>query len=148
MAWIKNLANIEDLVLPKKENGTLYFNSLDYYERVCYKLRNDNLVEYNKYQFILFNTIKRYIGKPYDKAFRNYCKLVPIYRQKDFIEEFRNPVYHIATYDWNDYIIDDKGLIQCNQNRYIPYNGGKFKGQNALHKQKIHKYNKNKKEEL
>lgn len=53
---------------------------------------------------------KKYIGKPYNDAFSYYCKNVRVEHQNNFIGYFG---------EYDDYLIDDNGLIQINP-KYLP----------------------------
>jgi len=73
------------------------------------------------------------IGKSFDNAFSYYCKNVRQEDQKEFIELFDGG-------RWNDYIIDELGLIQLNPSRLPVISESKrtFKSDNIEYKT-IHK---------
>ena len=55
-------------------------------------------------------TLRKYVGKSYDKAFAYFCTLVPDYQQKFFIQELK-----LSQGYWtqdNKYVIDNNGIIQ------------------------------------
>ena len=58
-------------------------------------------------------TIKRYIGKSYDKAFSHFCKQVEQHEQYEFNKYFTETGRHWNRYP-NEYIVDDNGNIQYN----------------------------------
>jgi len=61
--------------------------------------------------------IEKNIGKSFDLAFAHFCKIVPKYQQKEFLEEFE-----ARRGDGAIYLIDGKGNIQYNKNtRYYQY---------------------------
>lgn len=59
--------------------------------------------------------VVRYIDRPFDAAFSLFCKQVPKYQQKFFLEFFEDVVSRNY-----DYYTDDNGLIQetCSKNKY------------------------------
>lgn len=57
--------------------------------------------------------IKKFIGKNYDKAFSEYCKLVKPYEQDVFYNDF----FKNGTYYKSEYIIDKQKRIQLNKER-------------------------------
>lgn len=59
--------------------------------------------------------IKKYMGKSFAKAFSEFCKLVKINEQNNFLDLFKG-----RRWEYADYIIDKQGRIQLNPNRYIP----------------------------
>lgn len=60
---------------------------------------------------------KAYVGKPFADAFAEYCKQVPVYQQKFFLEEFNNKGRPQSEY-WNYYYTDKQGRIQFHQGEY------------------------------
>ena len=97
-----DLEKLEDL--PSKE---LPFNK--------WKKSNRNYNGYDKSfgkrnpYFTARKIAQKNIGKSFDNAFSYYCKNVRQEDQKEFIELFGGT--------WNNYIIDELGLIQLNPNR-------------------------------
>jgi hypothetical protein len=58
-----------------------------------------------------------YIGKPFDKAFSEYCSQVPAYQQKFFMEEFERTSR--KTDYWTYYYVDKQGNIQKHIGTYF-----------------------------
>jgi hypothetical protein len=54
-----------------------------------------------------------FLGKQFDKAFAEYCKQVPVYQQKFFLQEFEPKRWH-SEY-WDFYYVDKQGNIQKNR---------------------------------
>jgi len=61
---------------------------------------------------------KAYVGKPFADAFAEYCRQVPVYQQKIFLEEFNNNGRPQSEY-WNYYYTDKQGRIQFHQGEYF-----------------------------
>jgi hypothetical protein len=55
--------------------------------------------------------LKAYVGKHFDDAFSAYCKIVPDYQQKCFLEEFERDTRIYMSY-WDEWIVDDDGIIR------------------------------------
>jgi len=55
---------------------------------------------------------EKYTGKSFDDAFSAYCKLVPIYQQREFLKNVDPSFSKRIYYGYNMYYIDDNGLIQ------------------------------------
>lgn len=77
---------------------------------------------YHKYRFnnyhkiddrspfdIAEDIIKKHIGKSYNDAYSAYCKKTKWYQKDIFKDHFNS---HYILYRWNNYIVDDDGLIQ------------------------------------
>lgn len=58
------------------------------------------------------------IGKQFSKAFSEYCKQVPVYQQKFFLEEFNNKGRRNSDY-WTYYYVDKNGNIQKHIGEYF-----------------------------
>ena len=120
---IRDVREYEDLIsLPSRVTNSLFqeFNKEHRYE---FKWRYGRgtwhkVGDYGPWK-IAERVIENNIGKPFDDAFSYYCKLVPIYQQDAFLEEFRPSRYGFT---YNDYIVDEEGLIQRNRDK------NKYKG--------------------
>lgn len=104
--------------LPFRES---ILNRVKYGTKIQRWRKNYSRGEYHKvedyYPWDIVNrVIKYFIGKSFDEAFSYYCKKVPKYQQKYFLEEFEKarPKY----YNYNKYYIDNVGNIQYNPNRW------------------------------
>lgn len=112
-----NIRNHEELNdLPSRVANTLF---QDYNKEFRYdiewrprKRSWHKIGHYYPYK-IVERICESHIGKPFDKAFSKYCKLVPIYQQHYFLQEFTPKYFH-----WrNDYFVDENGLIQYTRNK-------------------------------
>jgi hypothetical protein len=74
-------------------------------------------------------------GKQFSKAFAEYCKQVPVYQQKFFLEEFEPKSYNKSGY-WDYWFVDKQGNIK------------KFKGTRSQRKKKVYYYSDDYKTEL
>lgn len=122
---LKNTKHFEDLNnLPSNVVGRIFESFKDevrhknrwrrwYRKRASYHKIGD----YNPWT-VVNRMIENNIGKPFSVVFSNYCHLAPWYQQRFFLEEFDT-----FRYGYNDYYIDDKGLIQTNNTNYYkgPY---------------------------
>lgn len=63
---------------------------------------------------IVKRVIENNIGKSFDSAFSKFCKMVPVYQQSYFLEEFNLGRQYYRNFD---YRIDEEGLIQRDRDR-------------------------------
>jgi hypothetical protein len=120
---IRDVPEYEDLIsLPSRVTNSLFeeFNKEHRYGLELRQRRRTwhKVGDYNPWT-IAERVIENNIGKPFDEAFSYYCKLVPVYQQNVFLEEFnlgRQYYRHL------DYRIDEEGLIQRKRDR------NKYKG--------------------
>ncbi len=120
---IRDVREYEDLIsLPSRVTNSLFqeFNKEHRYHLEWRYGRGTwhKVGDYGPWK-IAERVIENNIGKPFDDAFSYYCKLVPIYQQDAFLEEFRPSRYGFT---YKDYIVDGEGLIQRNRDR------NKYKG--------------------
>lgn len=105
---LKNLSEEDYDRLPKWENRAMNLTRRygDVYKVFDYR-------RHCKYQpwTIAHRLINHNIGKPFAKAFSDYCNKVEFQDQDRFLKEF-TPVFRRYHNIHNDYYIDDNGLIQ------------------------------------
>lgn len=61
---------------------------------------------------------KAFVGKPFADAFSKYCSEVPVYQQREFLDEFNNNGRLNNDY-WNHYFVDKQGNIQLHIGEYF-----------------------------
>lgn len=115
---IRDVREYEDLIsLPSRVTNSLFqeFNKEHRYHLEWRHGRRTwhKVGDYHPWK-IAERVIENNIGKSFDETFSYYCKLVPIYQQRVFLEEFNLGRRH---YRHLDYRIDEEGLIQRNRVR-------------------------------
>jgi hypothetical protein len=121
------MIDIEKLeALPKRESRKEYL--MRKYGRLWYVKRFDQpWVRSDKSDYAMvkaIRVIKKFIGKQYDKAFSEYCKLVEQYDYYIFYEEYFMPISRWGDTIVPEFIVDKQGRIQKNKN-YVPYRRSK-----------------------
>lgn len=117
-----NIRNHEELNdLPSRVANTLFQDyNKEFRDGIVWRARRrpwHKIGHYYPYK-IVERICESHIGKPFDEAFSKYCKMVPVYQQHYFLEEFSPKYFH-----WrNDYFVDENGLIQANRDK------NKYKG--------------------
>jgi hypothetical protein len=114
LQYMVDIEKLEDL--PKKMGTSEYYRHYstrnqshffwNYHRHSAHHLV-DGLFPYTR----AIRVIESNIGKSFDNAFSYFCKLVPRYQQKWFLEKFEE---NRRGY-WNSYYIDDNGNIQANR---------------------------------
>ena len=108
MSKIKDIEKLDNLPYKESRKDALSRHELwDYGRHSDYHQVNGEF-PYEHVQRIL----KKYNGKSFDDAFSAYCKIVPVYQQKYFLEEFeKRPSVHFYGY-YDHYTVDVKGNIK------------------------------------
>jgi len=93
------------------------------YEEVKHDWDRRHDTQYHKVDGIWpWKRVKRiceaYTGKQFSQAFSEYCKQVPVYQQKFFLEEFSNKGRRNSDY-WTYYFVDKNGNIQKHIGEYF-----------------------------
>lgn len=77
--------------------------------------KNTDPWKYSKY------IIKKYIGKPYDDAYSEFCKNVKWWQKDYFKDNFKERYWGGLGSKYSEFIVDENGLIQYNI-KYFKYN--------------------------
>ena len=121
---MKNLKNNTKLeLLPFRESRNAYLTriysnmwNLDKFDHTWIRSEKTDC-----YWTKIDHTIKRYIGKSFDRAFRNYCSKVELFEQEYFLNEFEKQYRYDGGYvNYCRYIVDENGNIQYNPNKRKP----------------------------
>ena len=113
---------MKNLVTQFRKGAPLKSAKLAREERIKFDWDRRHKSEYHSVDGVTpWKRIKRiceaYIGKQFSKAFSEYCKQVPVYQQKFFLEEFQKKTWR-GDY-WTYYFVDKQGNIQKHIGEYF-----------------------------
>jgi len=114
---------MKNLVTKFRKGAPLKSAKDAHYEEVKHDWDRRHDSQYHKVDGIWpWKRVKRiceaYIGKQFSQAFSEYCKQVPVYQQKYFLEEFSNRGRRNSDY-WTYYFVDKQGNIQKHIGEYF-----------------------------